>query len=181
MASSLEVTTWDIANFFINENINEKEKVNILKNIWKNRKKYIEWYVYNNFKEFTNEISKVSFSIVSNNMLADEFKTIYSIQDELSLDYEYRGMYRKNRNSSEEYLKQVRLSLDYLNMKKIDITLGELIKKCGYEAIKRDVLLEIYKVMKDLKLGIFKSNSETIDLDEAYSLSINDKIYIKNI
>lgn len=173
----MEITTLDIAKFFYSEKIDIYERIGIIYDLWQNKKRYLEYYLYGNLKTFSGEINNLLMDFIFGNIILYEVEDIISIQKGLEANYKGYGLYKINKNKTEDFLKHCKLRImygsdrDYIYMK-----MKTLVKGCGYKRRTKHMLEELDIKLLKLELYIenpnkqivedIKSNFKNIKIDE---------------
>ena len=172
---SLEITTLDIAKFFKDKDIGINKRADIMLDLWSNKNKYLEYYMYENFRTFTNEVNNLLMDLLFNNVLLNEINPIIKIQDGLESKYVGYGLYKINKNKTESFLKQCKLRLmynsktDYIYMK-----MRTLVKGCGYKRRNNRMMQELNRKLLKLELYISDGFDELSPSPRNYTRSIED-------
>lgn len=159
--NNFEITTLDIALFFYKRDIKLKKRTEIIIDLWNHRKKYLEYYMYDNLRIFSNEINNLLIDISLDNIIFNEIEEIIKIQKELESKYIGYGYYKVNKNRIEEFLKLCKLRVmyeskeDYIYMK-----FRTVVKACGYKRRTKKMIAELTDIMSELELYMSDGQSE---------------------
>lgn len=132
--SSFEISTLDIAKFFYIQDISNKKRSKILVELWKNRNKYLEYYMYSNLRMFSNEVNNLLADLCFDNIIFEETEEVVTIQKDINSSYIGYGLYKINKNKMESFLKQCKLRILYgTNNDYVYMKMRTLTKECGYK------------------------------------------------
>ena len=181
--NSLKITTLDIATFFYNQDMRCKKKSEIIIDLWSNRYKYLEYYIYDDIRIFSNEINNLLMDISFNNIIFNEINDIRVIQQGLESDYTGYKFRNLNSNMMESYLKQCKLRIKYDSKQGyIYMKMRTLVKACGYKRRTIKMIDQLIQKLSELRLYIYdgyKKLKLTLKSNERSLMNIKMDQYIR--
>lgn len=158
---SLEITTLDISKFFYKQDIGVIKRTEIILDLWNNKTKFLEYRMYESLRSFSNEINNILLDICLGNILFDEVDEIIAMQGGLDSSYIGYGVYKLNKNMTEDFLKQCKLRLIYDSKREyISMKMRTLVKACGYKRRNKNMIEELINKFFKLELYMNDGNRE---------------------
>ena len=179
MKYDFKFTTWDIAKFYYDRDISLSEMARISDEIWNSRETYVETFIYDNKISFIKEIEKILDDMIFKGELIKENSDIKMIQDELDLVYEDFNLYYLKSNPGEEFLKQVRLRLDFeIERDFVYMKMRTLAKNYGYKRRNSSFIGQLKSDLNALDLYIAIREKKFYDIYDLMDIKLDDTIRI---
>lgn len=173
--ASFEITTLDIARFFYNRDVSNRRKPEIILDLWRNRGEFLECYLYDNLRIFSNEVNNLLLDLSLNNIINEETEEIIRIQNDLEFNYSEYGLHSLNENKIEDSLKECKLRILYESKNKyIYMKMKTLVRSCGYRKRSKKFSNDLIKFLFNLDLYITDGSTELRRFDQSEYMKVTD-------
>ena len=168
-------TPKDIAIFFNYSDFRKSDEKIVREDLWENRNMVLEPKYRKDKKKFINEISKYMV-ILSLKEYKKELEEINIIFEELGSEYEMNLLEREE-YYVEAFFRFIKLRLTYIeNCSFIKIKLRTLLRNFGYKRRSENIVENIKRTMKSLRLECYLRDYQLCDINE---IDIDDTIIIR--
>ena len=175
-------STEDISKFYYKRDIGIKNRILISKKIYNNDKAYILKEDYKDEKYFIREVEDTLNKMTYKKELKLDSTQIEIIKDELKLDIDIFQSYMLKTSSGEEYLKQIRLNLDfYSNRRFVYMKLRTLMNEFGYKRRSINFIEILNETLNNLDLYIAVDGNKVLDNLELLNRKLDSNIRIYRI
>lgn len=168
-------TPKDIVVFFNYSDFRKSDEKIVREDLWENRNNVLEPKYRKDKKKFINEISKYMV-ILSLKEYKKELEEINIIFEELGSEYEM-SLLEREEYYVEAFFRFIKLRLTYIeNCNFVKIKLRTLLKNFGYKRRSENIVGNIKRTMKSLRLYCYLRDYQLCDINE---IDIDDTIIIR--